>query len=156
MDNYQEWVDPPMTDKSGCEFLISMLCKFICFMLLCTFQAKVTACETFVCAIRTIAIYRWFNKPQTRHTKKDLKTSNGSGKFSHKLCKSQKSCFNKHNCKTGRHGCQHTFMKRNSRTKQTTTNDTSQDLKIKDRKLGTFKSPPPRRLNRMLRAINNQ
>ena len=47
-------------------------------------------------------------------------------------------------------------MKRNSRTKQTTTNDTSQDLKIKDRKLGTFKSPPPRRLNRMLRAINNR
>ena len=52
MDNYQEWVDPPTTDKSGYEFLISMLCKFICFMLLCTFQTKVTACETFVCAIK--------------------------------------------------------------------------------------------------------
>ena len=51
MDNYQEWVDPPTTDKSGCQFLISMLCKFICFMLLCTFQAKVTTCETIVCAI---------------------------------------------------------------------------------------------------------
>ena len=38
MDNYQEWVDPPTTDKSGCEFLISMLCKFIYFMLLCSFQ----------------------------------------------------------------------------------------------------------------------
>ena len=37
MDNYQEWVDPPTTDKSGCEFLIFMLCKFIYFMLLCAF-----------------------------------------------------------------------------------------------------------------------
>ena len=34
MDNYQEWVDPPMTDKSGCQFPISMLGKIICFMLL--------------------------------------------------------------------------------------------------------------------------
>ena len=55
MDNYQEWVDPPTTDNSGCEFLISMLCTFICFMLLCTSQVKVTACETFVCAIRTLS-----------------------------------------------------------------------------------------------------
>ena len=29
MDNYQEWVDPPTTDKRGYEFRISMLCKFI-------------------------------------------------------------------------------------------------------------------------------
>ena len=47
-------------------------------------------------------------------------------------------------------------MKRNPRIRQTNTNDTSQDLKIKGRKLGTFKSPFPRRLNRMLKAINNQ
>ena len=55
MNNYQEWVDPPMTNKSGCQFLISMLCKFICFMLLCTFQAKVTTCETIVCVIKTLS-----------------------------------------------------------------------------------------------------
>ena len=55
MDNYQEWVDPPTADKSGCEFLISILCKFCCFMLLCTFQVKATACGTFVCAIRTLS-----------------------------------------------------------------------------------------------------
>ena len=139
-----------MTDKSGCHFLLSMLCKFICFMLLCTFQAKVTTCETIVCAIKTlseaaistpITIYKWFNKPGIQHTKKNLKTSNGSGKFSHNLRKSKKSCYNKRNCKTGRHGRRHTFMKRNSQTKRTTTNNTSQDLKIKGRKLGTFKSP---------------
>ena len=90
MGNYKKWVDPPMTDKLGRKFFISMLCKFICFILLCIFQAKITACETFVCAIRTlskavistpISIYRWFNKPWTQHTKKHCKTSNGSGKF---------------------------------------------------------------------------
>ena len=113
MDNYQEWVDPPTTDKTGCEFLISVLCKFFCFMLLYTFQVKATACGTFVCVIRTlskviiskpIAIYKCFNKPRTRHTKKHCKASNGSGKFSHKLPKSKKSCYNEPNCKTGIHG----------------------------------------------------
>ena len=121
-------------------------------MLLCKFQARITAYETIVWGIKTlskavistpIVIYKWFNKPRTRHIKKDLKTSNGSGKFSHKLRKSKKSCYNKRNCKTGRYGHRHTFMKRNSRTKRTTTNDTSQELKIKGRKLGTFKSPLP-------------
>ena len=119
MDNYQEWVDPPTTDKSGCKILISMICKFICFILLCTFQAKVTTCETFVCAIKTlseavistpIAIYRWFNKSRTQYTKKHRRESNGSGKFSHKLRKSKKYCYNKCNCKTERHGQRHTFM----------------------------------------------
>ena len=47
-------------------------------------------------------------------------------------------------------------MKHKSRTKRATTNNSNQDLKIKGRKLGTFKSPPPQRLNRMLRAINRQ
>ena len=47
-------------------------------------------------------------------------------------------------------------MKRKSRTKRATTNDLNQNLKIKGRKLETFKSPPPRRLNRMLQATNSQ
>ena len=47
-------------------------------------------------------------------------------------------------------------MKHKSQTKRATTNNSNQDLKIKGRKLGTFKSPSPRRLNRMLRAINCQ
>ena len=150
MDKYQEWVDPPMTDKSGYQFLISMLCKIICFMLFCIFQAKVTTCETIVCVIKilskavistSIAIYKWFNKPRIPHTKKHCKTSNGSGKFSHNLRKSKKSCYNERNCKTRKHGRWHTLMKRNSRTKWTTTNNTSQDLKIKGRKLG-ISNPP--------------
>ena len=45
-------------------------------------------------------------------------------------------------------------MKRKFQTKHATINNSNQDLKIKGRKLGTFKSPPPQRLNRMLRAIN--
>ena len=47
-------------------------------------------------------------------------------------------------------------MKRKYRTKRSTTNNSNQELKIKGRKLGTFKSPPPQRLNRMLQAINSR
>ena len=45
-------------------------------------------------------------------------------------------------------------MKHKSQTKRATTNNSNHDLKIKSRKLGTFKSPPPQRLNCMLCAIN--
>ena len=153
-----------MTDKSGYQFLHSMLCKIICFMLLCTFKAKVTTCKTIVYLIETlsevaistpIAMYKWFNKPWIQHTKKRHKTNNDSGKIYHNLRASKKSCYNKCNCKSGRHSRQHTFMKHKSRTKGATTHNSNQDLKIKGTKLGTFKSPPPQRLNHMLQAINS-
>ena len=50
--------------------------KIICFMLICTFKAKVATCKTIVYVIETlsevvistpIAIYKWFNKPQIQH-----------------------------------------------------------------------------------------
>ena len=47
-----------------------------------------------------------------------------------------------------------TFMQHKSRTKCATTNNSNHDLKIKGSKLGTFKSPSPQRLNRMLCASN--
>ena len=87
------------TPNSGYQFLHSMLYKVICFMILCTFRAKVTTCKTIVYVIETlsnivistpIAIYKWFNKPRIRHTKKHRKTSNGSGIFSHNLLASKK------------------------------------------------------------------
>ena len=46
-------------------------------------------------------------------------------------------------------------MKRKFQIKRVATNNSNQDLKIKGRKLGNFKSPPPRRLNYMLRAIDS-
>ena len=119
-------------------------------MLLYTFQAKVTTCEPIAYVIETlsevvistpIVIYKWFNKPRIRHTKKHRKTNNNSGKFSHNFCARKKACYNKRNCKSGRHSPQYTFMKRKSRTNQTTTNNTNQNLKIKGKKLATFKSP---------------
>ena len=121
-------------------------------MLFCTFKASATTSKTIVYVFETlsevvisipIAICNWFNKPRIRHTKKHRKTSNGSGKFSHNLRASKKSCYNERNCKSGRHGRRHTFMKRKSRTKRTTINNSNQDLKIKGRVLGTFKFPPP-------------
>ena len=47
-------------------------------------------------------------------------------------------------------------MKHRVQTKRTTTNNSNPDLKIKGRKLGTFKSPPPQRLNCMLCTISRQ
>ena len=122
MDNYQEWIIPPivvgemnMTDpiiehidphihqadehpnsltstiptpNSGWEFLHSMLYKIICFILLCTFKAKVNTCKTINHILETrseviistpIAILKWFNKPRNQRTKKHCKTSNSSG-----------------------------------------------------------------------------
>ena len=102
------------TPNSGYQFLHSMLYKVICYILLCTFKASVTTYKTIVYVIETlsdvvistpIAMYNWFNKPRIRHTKKHCKTSNGSGKFSHNLCVSKTCCYNKQNCKSGRHGC---------------------------------------------------
>ena len=140
-----------------------MLCKVICFMFLCTFKAKVTTCKTIVYVIEilskvvvstTIAIYKWFNKPRIRHTKRHCKTSNGSGKFPHILC-AKKSCYNERNCTSRRRGRRHTFMKHKSQRKRATSDNSNQDLKIKSRKSGTFKSSPspslhPQRLNCML------
>ena len=111
------------TPNSGWEFLRSMLYKIIYFMLLCTFKAKVITCNTIEYVLETlseaviltpIAIHKWFNKPCIRHTKKHGEMSNDCGIFSHKLYTSKKSCYNKRNCKSGRHGCRHTFMKRKS------------------------------------------
>ena len=134
------------TPNSGWHFLHSMLYKTICFMLLCTFKAKVTTCKTIKYVFETLskvvistptAIYEWFNKPWVRHTKKHRKTSNGNGNFSHNLRASKKSCYNERNCKSGRHSHPHTFI--NVNLKQ----NSNQDLKIKGKKIGTYKSPPP-------------
>ena len=132
-------------------------------MILCTFKATAITSNIIVYVFETlskvvnstpIAICNWINKLRIRYTKKHCKTSNGSGKFSHNLRASKKSGYNERNCKSGKHGCRHTFMRHKSRTKRATTNNSSQDVKIKGRKFGTFKSPPPRRLVCMIGAIN--
>ena len=83
-------------------------------MLFCTFKVSAITSNTIVYVFETlsevvtstpIAICNWINKPHIRYTKKHCKTSNGSGKFSHNLRASKKSCYNKGNCKLGRHGC---------------------------------------------------
>ena len=134
-------------------------------MLFCTFEANAIISKTIVYVFETLsegitstpnAISNWINKPRMQYTNKQHKTSNDSGKFSQNLCASKKSCYNERNCKSGRHGCRHTFMKHKPQTKRTTTNNLNPYLKIKGRKLGTFKSPPPQRQNCMLRAISRR
>ena len=123
-----------LTPNSGWQFLHSMLYKIICLMLLCTFKAKVTTCKTIKYVFKTLSevvlstpttIHKWFNKPRIQHTKKHRKTSNNSGEFSHNLRASKKSCYNERNYKSGRQGCQHTFMKRKSITKCAATNNSN-------------------------------
>ena len=164
MENYQEWTDPPTVLKdvnkiepiiehiTGYQFIHSIFCKIVYFMLFCTFKATVITNKTIIYVFETlskvvkstpIAICNWINKSRIRYTKKHRKTSNNSGKFSHNLRASKKSGYNERNCKSGRHGCQHIFMKHKSQTKCVTTNNSSQALEIKGRQIGTFKSPPP-------------
>ena len=154
-----------LTPNSGWQFLHSMLYKIICCILLCKFKAKVTTCKTikylFVTLVKVVistptATHKWITKPWIRHTKKHCKIGNGSGKFSHNLRASKRSCYNEWNCKSEIHGCWHIFMKHKSLPKHAATNNSNQGLKIKVRKLGTFKCPLPQRLSCILRTINNQ
>ena len=101
------------TPNTVYQFLQSMFYKIIYFMLFCTLKAITITSKTVVYVFETlsevvtstpIAIYNWINKPRIRYTKKHCKTSNGSGKFSHNLRTSKKSCYNEQNCKSGRHG----------------------------------------------------
>ena len=84
---------------------------------------------------------------------KQHKTSHGSGKFSRNLHTSRNLWYNKRNCKSVRHGRQHTFMQHKSRTKFTTTNNLNPDLKSKSRKNEVTKYPPPQRQDQMFCAI---
>ena len=134
-------------------------------MLFCTFKASAITSKSIVYVFETlsevvtstpIAICNWINKSRIQYANKHRKTSNGSGKISHNLRASKKSCYNELNCKSRKYGRWYTFVKHKQQTKRTTTNNSNQDLKIKGKKLGTFKSPFPWRLNRMLRVINPQ
>ena len=146
-------MDKPIIEHiTGYQFIHSMFYKIIYFMILCIFKATAITSNIIVYVFDTlskvvnstpITICNWINKPCIRYTKKHCKTSNGSGKFSHNLRTSKKSGYNERNCKSGRHGRQHTFMRHKSQTKRATTNNPSQDVRIKGRKFKTFKSPPP-------------
>ena len=55
---------------------------------------------------------KWNSTPHVRRDKNRHKTSHGAGKFSQKLCSSKESRYNERNCKSGRHNCRHTFIRR--------------------------------------------
>ena len=60
------------------------------------------------------------------------------------------------NCISGRHNRRHTFRRRNSRYKPTSTNILYYGLKVKGRKNGKAKTPFPCQRNRMLHAIKHR
>ena len=92
--------------------------------------------------------------PRIGYTNKQHKTNHGSGKYSSKLLASKNSGYNKRNCKYRRHAQRNTFIKYKRQTKSPVTNKLYPDQKIKSRKSGTSKPPPPQRRDQMLRAIS--
>ena len=67
-----------------------MFYKIIFLMLFCTFEASAITSKTIVYVFEILskaitstlnAISNWINKPRMQYTKKQRKTSNGSGKF---------------------------------------------------------------------------
>ena len=107
---------------------------------------------------------KWNTMPLLhRQVKKQHKGSHGAGK--NYLCASKKSCFNKHNCKSGRH----TRMQRKISTHWPTSvhrkahkicqRVRSIDLldpiiQVKTKSAGEYKIPPPWRLCWMIWAIS--
>ena len=78
-----------------------MFYKIIYFILFCTFKASAIPSKTIVYIFEVlsevvtytpITISNLINKPRFRYTKKEGKTSNGSGKFSHNLRACKNSC----------------------------------------------------------------
>ena len=148
---------------TGYHILQHMFNKFIHLMLFCTFWVSTIAKKAIIHIYNTIsktitatpnAISNWINKPRIRYTNKWSKTSHGARKYSNNLRASKNSGYNNCNCKSGRHAWRHTFMKHKGWTKPSLTNKSYPDLKIKSRKLGTSKPPPPWKRDWMLYAIS--
>ena len=92
--------------------------------------------------------------PEVRRCKNRHKPSHGAGKFSDKLRRSKLSSYNDRNCESGRHSRRHTFARRKAGKDRKNTSPTA--LKVKARTKGETKSPPPRRRDRMTRAIHRR
>ena len=139
-----------------------MFNKLIYLMLFCTLEASNIIRKANIYILKTMfkkitstpnTVSNWINKLRLHHTKKRRNTSHGSGKFSQNLRASKNLWYNVRNCKSGRHGHQHTFRKHKSQTRHTITNSSNTGLSIKSRKSWIFKSPPPQRQDWMLCAI---
>ena len=75
---------------TGYQLLHSMFYKIIYIMLFCTFKASVITSKILVYVFETFsevvistsnALSNWINKPRIQYTRKQRKTSNGSGNF---------------------------------------------------------------------------
>ena len=134
-------------------FLQYMFNKFLYLILFCTLEASSITRNTIIYIHKTISkkitstpniISSWINKPYLHYVKKQRKTSQEySGKFSQNLHTSENLWYNESDCKSRQHGRRHTFIQHKSRKICTPTNNSKPDLKIKSRKKGVTKSPPP-------------
>ena len=132
-------------------------------MLFCTFEASTIERKAIIHIYNTLTktmtstpnvISNWINKPCIWYTNNQHKTSHGGGKYSNKLRTGKILWHNEPNCKSGKHGQQHTLMIHKSWTKLPPTNTSTPDLKIQSRKFGISKSPHPRRRDQMFCVIS--
>ena len=99
----------------------------------------------------------WKYTPTIRRDKNRDKASHGAGKFSKKLRSRKESCNNERNCKSGKHNCQHTFLRcKPLKIHQDTSTTSLPDLKVKTRSVGGTKYPSPRRQDQMIRGIHRR
>ena len=127
---------------TGWSFIQRMIDKLIYLILLWSWifsSIAITSLHSLVnhlCNTVWILLPKWNSTPHIRRDKNCHKTSHGAGGFSRNLRVSKELCYNEHNCKSGRHNRQHTFMRCKSRKIRKDTNTTSlpnMDLQVKTR-----------------------
>ena len=109
-------------------------------------KKKITSLQTLVIWVcqTTLTIFpHWIFKPCIRNHKNCSKASSGAGKFAQNILTCKKSRYNVQNCKSGRHNQRHTFRRRNSRYKPTSTITPYYGLKVKGRRNRKTKTPSP-------------
>ena len=115
-------------------------------------KKKVTSLPTSViqvCQITLKIIPHLISKPNIRKHKNHIKVSNDAGKFAQNLRAWKKSQYN------GRHFQRHTFRRRKSNYKSTSTNIPSYGLKVKGVKNEKNKPPSPCRQILKLHVIKH-
>ena len=127
---------------TGYHFIHYKFNKIIYLVLFCTLVASTITRKAIIYKLKILfklitsapnTVSNWINKPRPHYTKKQRKTSHGNGKFSQNLCASKSIWYNERNCRSRRHGHQHTFRKHKCQTRHTTTHSPNTGLSIKSR-----------------------
>ena len=149
---------------TGWSFIQHMIDKFRYLILLWTWIFSNFVITRIHASIKHVYNTAWNllpernSTPDIRRDKNCHKPSHGAGIFFANLRDSKQSWYNERNCKSGRHSRRHTFMHRKPGKTCKDTNPTKlldTVLKVKARKDGATKFPPPRRCNRNIGLVRH-